>query len=600
MEILIKLGNIFLKSTYVIVTLLSCLLMYAALSDYWGLIDFLVQPKTFILDDAVLEQFISNKSEITLPVYFDILYQAAIYNFQSISLSITQNISLSIINFIGWEFDTYITVFYSCILILCIVLLIKSERKSLHVSLLVIILSSYILGIILQKNHATRQEVVHAIKNAPKRLADDNGFMTLLKTGKYIKLNKQFQNYHDRVKSGELDDYDFAYQYDTLADHLNKDDVETLNDWVDKSENKLFAYLLRGSIYKNLGHEARGNKYISKTPKENLQLMQKYFDLAIADLEKVIELDPYTLYAHIHLYGISAFGDYKRDKTEIYKSAQELFGANYLLALKYVHFLQPRWGGSQSKTFNFVREQRNLSTDDPRLLGLSGLPLIFEGSDLTDGEDYNFEDSVKLYNLALLYSPRENLFLFLVGPYLENKQYTNLGNILETCIKYIPSSTSCLTYDVAEKNRLKNYGAAVISAKKIMRVWNLKTWQLVHAGFAFQMAADYSAAQEAYMRALDNEPLNMYALKNLYGMSAKKQTRDKVLIPYFEHVAIKLDSNPEVISMYASMLELYYPKRALLAFQHYLELADHEKDKASIEYAKNAIKTILKNETVKH
>jgi len=348
-----KILSIFLYAFYALLVLLACVLMFFTAFDYWGLIDFLVYPVKYRAEDLAADMFDPGSST------------ALFFYLQDAIISFTQYLSIFVIDLIGWEFDIYIMILFVGVTALCGFLLIRSKHKAVHAAMLSVCIISILTGLLFSNDHASRRDVVNAFADTRHKPVIDADLLNLLKIGQYDELNRTLQDLHDRFKQGDIDIYQFAYHYDTLEVYLGKDDIALLNEWVDQSGNKIFAYLLRGSVYMRLGKEARGGRYIRDTPKEQLVAMQNYFDLAAADLENVIAIDPYVVIAYKNLYVISSMGDYKTGKRQIYKKTANIIGNNYLMAYYASLYLQPKWGGSHNEIYRFGKLLRESSKLDP-------------------------------------------------------------------------------------------------------------------------------------------------------------------------------------------------------------------------------------------
>ena len=560
--------------------LLACVLMFFAAFDYWGLIDFLVYPVKYRAEMSSNEIFHPEFSVVLL------LY------LQDTIVSFTQHLSIFVIDFIGWEFDIYITILFVGVTLLCALLLKRNEYKAFHAAALSVCIISILAGLLISEDHASRRDVVNAFADPKHRPVIDVDLLNLLKTGQYDELDRTLQDLHDRFKQGDIDSYQFAYHYDTLEVYLGLDDIDLLNEWVEQSDNKLFAHLMRGSLYLRLGRDARGVRYIRDTPKEQLVAMQKYFDLAAPDLEKVIAIDPHVVLAHKNLYVISSIGDYKTGKRRLYRQAASIIGDNYLMAYHAAIYLQAKWGGRHNEIYRFGKLLRENSKLDPRLIGVSGLQLAYEAYELSKDEHY--EDAARLLKLALLYAPRSKVFYELGLVYSTRGEIDSVLELMTECISVRPDAKKCIGLELLTHNNQENYRQAEISARKILPLGLLSPWMTNNAGFAFERVFDYELAQEMYIRTLKKDPVDMYALKRLYSMSVGSETNDELILPYFRRAAEKLESDAGVSLMYADILRDTKPSQALPVLERYLSKVDHKDESMlkQIKYAKIVIAEI--------
>ena len=149
--------SVLLYGFYALLVLLACALMFFATFDYWGLIDFLVYPvkyRTAMSANDVLDPGWS----VALLIY---LLDAIV--------SFTQNLSIFVIDLLGWEFDIYITILFVGVTTLCALLLKRSEYKAFHAAALSVCILSILAGLLLSKDYASRRDVVNAFADPKHR-----------------------------------------------------------------------------------------------------------------------------------------------------------------------------------------------------------------------------------------------------------------------------------------------------------------------------------------------------------------------------------------------------------------------------------------------
>jgi tetratricopeptide (TPR) repeat protein len=120
----------------------------------------------------------------------------------------------------------------------------------------------------------------------------------------------------------------------------------TLDEWCKTHPPSYAAHLARAQFFYHQGLDARGTKFINKTPEENIRSMRIFFEKAQADLERSLTLTPKPYLSHLTLMSVSRTGGSGRDAKAHYRAAVKLAPQSIELRLAQMSNLEPRWGGS--------------------------------------------------------------------------------------------------------------------------------------------------------------------------------------------------------------------------------------------------------------
>ncbi len=135
-------------------------------------------------------------------------------------------------------------------------------------------------------------------------------------------------------------------------------DIENANQWIEHSPNSEFAYVFRAHVYHIRGWDVRGNKFVNKTSRKNFIGMEQYFHLAIADYQQALKINKKNDYAWSSLVSLSKTSSKLGLSFQgLLESSDEHLPGSYFIKFRYLNRLQPKWGGSFSEMFRFVRAQ---------------------------------------------------------------------------------------------------------------------------------------------------------------------------------------------------------------------------------------------------
>lgn len=182
---------------------------------------------------------------------------------------------------------------------------------------------------------------------------------SLLKSKKFKELDSFLQAKQHSYEAGNLgpgalyDQFNFASGDESwLEAHLSA--------WVKSAPTSYAAHLARGRYYVNRAWEVRGDKYIDKTPPENIREMSRLMKLAIVDLEKSVSLTEKPMLSYSLLINVGmAMGQSKQNRRWL-DEANRIDPGNTYIKIGYLLTLRPRWGGSMEEMQAFVDESKKL------------------------------------------------------------------------------------------------------------------------------------------------------------------------------------------------------------------------------------------------
>ncbi len=135
-------------------------------------------------------------------------------------------------------------------------------------------------------------------------------------------------------------------------------DIANANQWIEHSPNSEFAYVFRAHIYHIKGWNVRGNKFANKTSRKKFIGMEQYFRLAVADYQQALKINQKNDYAWSSLVSLSKTSSkLGLSFHDLLESSDDKLPGSYFIKFRYLNRLQPKWGGSFSEMFRFVRAQ---------------------------------------------------------------------------------------------------------------------------------------------------------------------------------------------------------------------------------------------------
>lgn len=212
---------------------------------------------------------------------------------------------------------------------------------------------------------------------------EEGPFAAFLKRGNYKELEFAAQSLQSKFENGQTSENELRNSYRQFYD-LDQESVSNLNGWKRAFPLSYAAHLARGIYYKRKGLDVRGEGPVNEVPKENMERMRQYFEIAEQDLEASLKLTPKPFLSVFHLLDISKISGDRYKAALLLASSIKILPNNMLVRNRYMLTLTPRWGGSYEEMEQFVRKARGEGLTPTSLMQLEAI--IFDDKGLSSLE----------------------------------------------------------------------------------------------------------------------------------------------------------------------------------------------------------------------
>ena len=177
-------------------------------------------------------------------------------------------------------------------------------------------------------------------------------FRALLENGDYEALDRILDDYQKAYeeRSGSEITVEFAY---AAFMHSDPAFVPYLDAWVDAMPKAYTPYMARGSYYKAVASVQRGSKFARDTSEEQFAAMRETQELALADINRVLEIKPTMTLAYSRLISIASTRGDDGLKRRAFEQGLQADPSSYLVRRDMLYFLLPRWGGGYKRSMLF-------------------------------------------------------------------------------------------------------------------------------------------------------------------------------------------------------------------------------------------------------
>ena len=193
--------------------------------------------------------------------------------------------------------------------------------------------------------------------------------------------------------------YGFDHPDPSLRQHLDA--------WVAQRPS-VAAYIARAAHAAAMGWHARGEAYADSTREEQFKGMDTWFSRASDDVHEAVRRDSTAVAAYWVLQSIFITADDDEPNRRIAQRALQFAPASAETRVRYMHTLEPRWGGSLEQMREFAEESQRYADANPNLRALRGYAAWDEARTLSDSGDN--AGAVKKLTEALSYGDYREFF----------------------------------------------------------------------------------------------------------------------------------------------------------------------------------------------
>jgi len=205
-----------------------------------------------------------------------------------------------------------------------------------------------------------------------RAVADESPVQSLLRNKNFSELDAALTRVQIQFESRTLSETELRNAYRPFYT-LDAETEANLADWANLSPSSYVAHLALGINFKRKGTAARGNDYISNTPKQNIDEMVRYFAQARAELEKSLPLTKVPYLSVWHLLDMANIHGDKVESLRLLLVANKLLPDNRLARNRYMQSLKPRWGGSIPDMEQFIETSRREGLDQDGIMQLEAI-----------------------------------------------------------------------------------------------------------------------------------------------------------------------------------------------------------------------------------
>jgi hypothetical protein len=202
--------------------------------------------------------------------------------------------------------------------------------------------------------------------NTPEEVASHRETLSLLRQKRFEALESKMSGLQHSYELRAIGDERLLHEFRAFYDTDSRLDVQ-YTAWIAAFPDSYAAYLARGIYYRSLGSEARGERVVSETSKQQLDLLAMYMEKAMRDYDRSLMLTEKPLISYHAILGVEMLnGDDGPAKKALDESVR-IDPKNFVVRYKYFATLQTRWGGSLKQMLDFEREARAAGLSEAQL-----------------------------------------------------------------------------------------------------------------------------------------------------------------------------------------------------------------------------------------
>ncbi|HWG10984.1 MAG TPA: tetratricopeptide repeat protein [Rhodanobacteraceae bacterium] len=297
----------------------------------------------------------------------------------------------------------------------------------------------------------------------------------------------------------------------------------TLDAWKRQSPASAFAYAASGYEYERMAFAARGSDYISKTPFSNIDSMDRLAQLADADLQQAIKLNPKITPVYVTMISLGAMTLGEGYALAAAKRGLAQDTANFDIYSKLVWFEQPNWYGSLPAMDGVARDAQKHADRNPLLRTL-----------LSERDLYRIDkckctpvEELSAYDAVLDHAAMRRTLNDAGYAAKDAGDAPAMTIYLSEALRFDPTLHDTRIdriYDLVEFDRIP---WAIDEANRLIAANPNDEYSLKARGWAYSIGSDAAHAQQDYEAALKLNPDDGWVQAQLAGAYMSDQQWDK-------------------------------------------------------------------------
>lgn len=415
-------------------------------------------------------------------------------------------------------------------------------------------------------SHWDHQVVVAYCKYRNRPMLTSAQAIQLVRAGRSNELDRMLgAALQAQTTSPDAQDSLDAMFLDAFAREASFDMRSALDAWKRQSPHSAFALAASGYEYLTMAWAARGEDYISKTPQSAIDSMDRLAQLADADLQQAIKLNPKITPAYNAMISLGAMtlGDDYALAAAKHALAED--PANFEIYMKLMWFEQPNWGGSLAAMDAVARDAQKHADRNPLLRML-----------LSERDLYRIDkckctpvEELSAYEAVLDRAGTKGALDDAGYAAKDANEPSAMTIYLSEALRFDPSLHDTRIdriYDLVEFDRID---WAIDEATRLIAADPNDEYSTKARGWAYSIGNDAAHAQQDYETALKLNPDDGWVQAQLAGAYMGNRQWDKA----WEMANREIDKNPQDMSGWSlrAAIQEQQPRPGLKQTTDYLE-----------------------------
>lgn len=357
--------------------------------------------------------------------------------------------------------------------------------------------------------------------------------------------------------------------------------------WIKQSPKSAFAYVASGRSYLDMAWNARGERAVSDTPRENFVAMDKWLALGKADLDKAIKLNPRIAFAYSVLIDMSMLTGDDDSAADAAAHGLAMEPTNYAIYAQMMWKAEPKWGGSIDEMSSIAHSAQAYAPKNGLLKLLLPRPAAYEAN-LTDCDCSGHTD-VTSYRVVLDEMPGAEI-LAGVADVTNRNHVANLAVVYQSeLLRFSPWSGNIRLQRAPNLATFREKPWAIEEMADLAAKSGKDAKTLVMLANAYKLMGEWKLAEDDYQQVIATDPTNYDVrdkLGELYGMFNQWDKSWAVA----EQLIKDAPSNPDGWILRA-FVQLNQPRSGLQDTLAYLDksFADNPDVQGQVKFLRQAI-----------
>lgn len=360
-----------------------------------------------------------------------------------------------------------------------------------------------------------------------------NELKWMIESGNGRSLDARFDRLISNYFSGDVPEGALRAAYYSNFDGSSALRQRLIEQWQTASPNSPHALAASGLIHIAAAIQYRGDKFISNTPKSQIDAMDREIKWALRELKQALELNPKIMPAYEALIdGARLIGDDDL-ALQYMQKARVVDPKNYYVLFAYSIMQEPKWSGSTKKLVDISDLAKGMISVNPRMVNLIASIKAYQAFERENRN--NQQEQLRILGDAVAEGPHTSTIEQYAKICFSRGDYMKAYEMYSQVLRYAPNDLDALHERARAATQLLAYEYARKDIHAFLRVEPTHLDGLKYDAYLDLLLNDFVSAERKFKFVLTSNPIDDWSIEQVAWIAVFRTQNIKLAREMIDH-----------------------------------------------------------------